>query len=252
MKDIVAAKSLNMRSIWATELIQHKLQASGEDGVSPSLSDKDVEKFVKEISEMKVISMSIGSDSYLADTLQGEFVDAVAERFEDIADIIERWHDAANEQAKVEKAPNMIQNEDTTNEYLSLSTQPDDKNKSGQKATEVQPAKPRAFRIFREDCKMDIPAPLKNREQAVMLDVMTMAQLDKSSGVFSFSADDVEAIRNGKAVLMIKVVDADLEFTKDIFSQMSVSEVLDIAEENPLRLSLSIREKQHTDGFDLF
>ena len=63
--------------------------------------------------------------------------------------------------------------------------------------------------------------------------------------------DDIRAFREGKLVLMIDVVEADIQFSRDIFVGMTVDEVLALSDENPLVLSLSM-QKAADAGFDLF
>jgi len=99
---------------------------------------------------------------------------------------------------------------------------------------------------------MDIPAPLRNREERTMKDVMGMAQKDKSSGVFAFNPDDVASLKDGKQILMIQIGDKDLKFSREIFSEMSVQEVLGLADENPMKLSLYMTEASEQPSFDLF
>lgn len=99
---------------------------------------------------------------------------------------------------------------------------------------------------------MDIPAPLRNREERTMKDVMGMAQRDKSSGVFAFNPDDVASLKDGKQILMIQIGDKDLKFSREIFSEMSVQEVLGLTDENPMKLSLYMAEASKQPSFDLF
>ena len=94
----------------------------------------------------------------------------------------------------------------------------------------------RAFRIVREDCSVDIPAPLRKRDERIMNEVMGMAQREKSSGVFAFDPADVVSLSQGKKVLMIAVGGAELEFSRETFSVMTVEEVLNLTDENPVEL----------------
>jgi len=111
---------------------------------------------------------------------------------------------------------------------------------------------PRAFRVIREDCRVDVPAPLRNRDVRTMKEVMGLAQQEKSSGVFAFDPSDVTELQKGKKVLMIKIGDTDLEFSRDIFSDISVEEVLNLTEENPVELSLYMTDASEQESFDLF
>ena len=85
-----------------------------------------------------------------------------------------------------------------------------------------------------------------------MKEVMGIAQMDKASGVFAFSPDDVEDVRIGRKVLMIQVEGTTLEFSREIFSRMTVQEVLGLSAENPLTLSMYITDASSAPSFDLF
>ena len=89
---------------------------------------------------------------------------------------------------------------------------------------------------------MDVPAPLKNRSSQTMKEVMSMVQLDKSSGVFAFSPEDAAALQAGKKTLMISIGGTDLQFAKDIFASMTVEEVLSFTNENPVALEFTLKE----------
>lgn len=95
VKDVVAAKSLNMRSVWSRELVLGKLmteQRSPETRPATRLED-----WVKQVAEMKVIRMQVGAEDYLADAFEKEFADGVVDRFQDLADLLHRWHGEALE-----------------------------------------------------------------------------------------------------------------------------------------------------------
>ena len=97
VKDVVASKSLSMRSVWSRELVLHKFQ---NEATAPSIpangaTEKSVEDLVKQVSEMKVVRMQVGADDYLADSLQQEFADAVVDRFEELGNLLHEWHRAA-------------------------------------------------------------------------------------------------------------------------------------------------------------
>ena len=111
---------------------------------------------------------------------------------------------------------------------------------------------PRVFRIIREDCSIDIPAPVRNQEERTMKDVMGLAQQEKSSGVFAFDPDDVTSLKQEKLILMIQVGDTDLRFTREIFSRMCVQEVLSLTDENPVKLTLYMTEASEQPSFNLF
>jgi FMN phosphatase YigB (HAD superfamily) len=93
VKDIVASKSLNMRTIWARELVMDKLVAN--ENKREVRSEESVEDFVKKLSELKVVKMELGADDYLANGLQTEFADASVDRFDDLGSVLHKWHDDA-------------------------------------------------------------------------------------------------------------------------------------------------------------
>ncbi|KAG7370915.1 haloacid dehalogenase-like hydrolase [Nitzschia inconspicua] len=245
LKDIVAAKNMKMRTIWALELISDKALAKNGDSSSSSSPMMTMEDFVKTVSSQTVVSLGIGADDYLASSLTGEFVDAVAESFSDIGRILSEWHTEGHgimmssdsgrppeETTVVAKEDPIPKNLTTDPPFTALSN---DKSDGG-----VDFVVPRAFRIVRDNCLMDVPAPLKDRSDRTMKDVMSMAQLDKSSGVFNFSAEDSTALQAGTKTLMIQI--GDLTFSKDIFSALTVEEVLLMTDENPVVLSFSLKE----------
>jgi FMN phosphatase YigB (HAD superfamily) len=275
IKDVVAAKSLNMRSIWATELVRDKLEASRKSEDGKTVGGKRVEDFVKEIANLKSIDMSVGADFYLADSLQEEFVDAVAEEFDHLAEILLGWHEEGrgSNDAPVISSPEAGQDSTDTPTKLEIksasktsvslsadenplsvvmpNTPSESRTSEGSKEM-ASDSRPRAFRLIREECNMDVPAPLLDRATRNMKDILTLAQRDKSSGVFSFLSADVDALREGKMTLMVKVVDADLEFSREIFTGMTVQEVLSLTDKNPVTLTLSMKKSVESVGFDLF
>lgn len=276
VKDIVAAKDLKMRTVWATELVRDKLQAKvvstdNNDSTKKSASsgdDSDVKDFVKRISEKTVVELSIGADNYLADSFTEDFVDAVTEEFHHLSVVITEWHAEGLSSAKEEGGSSSETN--VTVELTSSAARveaPPSKDFSVEDAISVimpdaNPSTPssstaaqvpsRAFRIRRESFSTDVAAPLRDRDTRAMQEVMVVAQLDKSSGVFAFAPEDVEDVRVGKKVLMIKVGGTDLEFSREIFTKMTVQDVLSITEDNPLILSLYIKEAASAPSFDLF
>ena len=62
----MAAKSLNMRSIWARELVMDKLKKPTPQVAE---SNRTVEELVKEVSEMQVVKMQLGAGDYLTSGL---------------------------------------------------------------------------------------------------------------------------------------------------------------------------------------
>eukprot|EP00537_Pseudo-nitzschia_pungens_P008163 CAMPEP_0172360844 /NCGR_PEP_ID=MMETSP1060-20121228/4788_1 /TAXON_ID=37318 /ORGANISM="Pseudo-nitzschia pungens, Strain cf. cingulata" /LENGTH=670 /DNA_ID=CAMNT_0013082933 /DNA_START=55 /DNA_END=2067 /DNA_ORIENTATION=- len=293
LKDMVAAKDLNLRTIFAVELVKDKLLASNDNPDDTSSKEMDMKEFLQKVSSQTVITLGIGADDYLAKSLHREFVDAVADDFAAIGTILRDWHEEASpsearspregteaissnsdqpEKARIDPSSivEVIEPSETANSEDSTVAPPQQQQQQPQPLSVVANQKPngeldfvvpRAFRIIREDRSMDVPAPLRNRDERTMKDVMGLAQTDTSSGVFAFDPDDVQALRAGKRVLMVRIAgtgesgnddDNALTFSKDIFSSMSVEEVLGLTEENPLKLSLYTTEASDQPSFDLF
>ena len=265
LKDIVAAKDMKMRTIFAIGLVKDKLLANATKSGD---SEMDMAEFLKQVSSQTVVTLGIGADDYLANALHGEFVDEVAQDFSEIGKILVEWHKEGmastfNEGSEQENEPTPVldveeDNEQSILEVIEPSTASNveglpvtpfaNKNEQG----ELSFLLPRAFRVVREDCSVDIPAPLRKRDERTMKEVMGLAQKEKSSGVFAFGPADVALLNEGKKVLMIKIGSTDLEFSRDIFSDMSVEEVLGLTDENPLELSLYMAEASEQQSFDLF
>lgn len=265
VKDIVPAKELKMRTVWATELIRDKLQdkLKPEEPDSHPPDDSDVGDFLKQISDKRVVEMSIGADDYLAESFATEFVDAVAEEFQHLSVVLTEWHAKAmltqptdiGETGDAVLSPGSKQPLSTreSNDGADiLSVVVPDEPPILDSATVLTQQAPRVFRIIRKDCSVDVAAPLLNRESRTMKEVMGIAQMDKTSGVFAFAAADVEDMHNGKKVLMIKIEGTDLVFTREIFSKMTVQDVLGLTEENPTKLSLYMKQASSAQSFDLF
>lgn len=87
IKDVVAAKGLKLRTIWSRELISTK----APDAAVASKPSTSIKWIVRQISEMKVIKMSVGADDYLADSISSEFADAVVDSFIDVAKVMRQW-----------------------------------------------------------------------------------------------------------------------------------------------------------------
>ena len=271
LKDVVAAKDMKMRTIFAIGLVKDKLLANTTKS-GDSEKEMDMAEFLKKVSSQTVVTLGIGADDYLANALHGEFVDEVAQDFSEIGRILIQWHKEASdsiiapgatvygEEKEQQPESNLVvqDEEQTVLEVIepSSSTNTDglpgtpiaNKNQQG----ELNFLLPRAFRIIRGDCSVDIPAPLRKREERTMKEVMGLAQREKSSGVFAFDPADITSLNEGKKVLMIKIGPTDLEFSRDIFSDMSVEEVLGLTDENPLELFLFMAEASEQPSFDLF
>lgn len=103
-KDIVAAKNLNMRTIWAQELILDKLEKTKET-ITAQYSDDDANtnkeivspekellQFQEKINSQTVVKMSVGAEDYLMSSIQQEFADAVIDDFSDLPNVLQKWH----------------------------------------------------------------------------------------------------------------------------------------------------------------
>ena len=199
--------------------------------------------------------MAIGADNYLVDSFTREFVDAVTEEFHQLTEVIARWHaegigssssatSATNEQIPLLSPTTGIDPDECDLESQTI--------RNGQLSRSDSSTQPRAFQIVRENYSSIVAAPLRDRDTRTMKEVMGIAQLDKASGVFAFPPDDVEDIRQGMKVLMVRVGDTALEFSREIFSNMSVQDVLSLADDNPLKLSLYVKNAVNAPSFDLF
>mmetsp|Transcript_43661 Transcript_43661/g.105305 ORF Transcript_43661/g.105305 Transcript_43661/m.105305 type:complete len:552 (+) Transcript_43661:1-1656(+) len=244
-KDIVAAKAMKMRTIWAQELISDKLpKTSIEQDESRS---KSLEDFLKKISDKEVVEMAIGGDNYLADSMTQEFADSVATTFGGVSEILSSWHQDALAEKNAMEAALEVTMPDT-----SVSPRVANPIPFGDSDFIVSATTSRTFRLTRNDCFMDVPAPFKNREMQKMQDVMAIAQLNKASGVFSFPPDEVELLGEGKKVLMVEIGSTGIKFSREIFAGMTVDEVLNLSDENPMTLNLYMQEAFDSPSFELF
>lgn len=92
VKDIVAAKDLNMRSIWCQELIKDK-QSSKELVKNTSGPQKIEADLDKEMSQSKIQSRILRSDGFLSNSISNEFADAIVDSFSEVCKVISSWHD---------------------------------------------------------------------------------------------------------------------------------------------------------------
>jgi hypothetical protein len=92
IKDVVAAKELGMRSVWCRELIAKPVEEPKVE-TEPKTT---VEDFVKKISGMKDITMTIGAMDYLANSMQQEFADSVIDTFASLHKVLHSWHDESS------------------------------------------------------------------------------------------------------------------------------------------------------------
>jgi len=139
VKDCVAAKNLNMRTIWARELVREKnvKEEAWKTAAESSKQKRTVEELVKEVAELEVIEMQVGADNYLANSLEAEFADAVADEFRDVASILQKWQ----EEAAAYSADVTSETSRESDELLeTVQPQPVEKTKAAQ--DEKQPMEP--------------------------------------------------------------------------------------------------------------
>lgn len=262
VKDIVAAKDLKMRTVWATQLVKEKLKPQCESPTRKveGRNSDTMKEFMERVSEKPIIQMSIGADDYLMDAFTDEFVDAITEEFHHLSDVVERWHkEGLNAQAALgntiaaESPPTEAgeTSEDLQSSGILSVIMPEiESSKVDPKTNQRIP--PRTFRIRRDECVSNVMAPLLDRDSRTMKEVMEIAQLDKASGVFAFAPDDVEGVRIGSKVLMIQIKGTGLEFAREVFAKMSVQEILSFTDQNPVELEMYIKDAASAPSFDLF
>ncbi len=99
IKDIVASNSLKMRNIWTRELCSTKKvdvpPGEQQRQAQEQPSQRSVDDLMQVVNEKKVVEMSIGADTYLADTVSGEFATAVVDELRHVANILRKWQDEA-------------------------------------------------------------------------------------------------------------------------------------------------------------
>eukprot|EP00816_Leptocylindrus_hargravesii_P001679 CAMPEP_0196804802 /NCGR_PEP_ID=MMETSP1362-20130617/4477_1 /TAXON_ID=163516 /ORGANISM="Leptocylindrus danicus, Strain CCMP1856" /LENGTH=448 /DNA_ID=CAMNT_0042177315 /DNA_START=176 /DNA_END=1522 /DNA_ORIENTATION=+ len=88
LKDVVAAKELMMRTVWARELVL----GPEDDEKSVPKSKRTLQELVRDMASQDVITMEIGSTDYLAETMKDEFADCTIDRFEHLVEVILGWH----------------------------------------------------------------------------------------------------------------------------------------------------------------
>jgi len=102
-KDIVAAKNLNMRTVWARELILDKIRpkpsqddvaSQNTDSDQPKLSpEKELIEFQKKINSKTVVKMAVGAEDYLSTSIEREFAGAIIDCFDELPSVLQQWHD---------------------------------------------------------------------------------------------------------------------------------------------------------------
>jgi hypothetical protein len=102
VKDIVAAKNLNLRTIWCRELINIDQHSSSKSVAKQRIElaqnkSKNVEERLQnlliKVSESKsaALEMQVGAEDYLLDGIRKEFCDAITDHFYNIPAIIKKW-----------------------------------------------------------------------------------------------------------------------------------------------------------------
>jgi FMN phosphatase YigB (HAD superfamily) len=102
-KDIVAAKNLKLRTVWVREWITTNQQPShnkhsNDSKPDASSSEQELIEFQKRMNGQPIVTMAIGSDDYLAASIQREFADAIIENFEDLTSVLREWQDQSEAQ----------------------------------------------------------------------------------------------------------------------------------------------------------
>lgn len=107
-KDIVAGKSLNMRTVWARELVKKKLEVAtsekktNDNGKGKLSPEKELLEFQKKVSEEPVVKMGIGSEDYLMESIQGEYADSIIDSFGELAGVLQKWHNESLQASNAE------------------------------------------------------------------------------------------------------------------------------------------------------
>jgi FMN phosphatase YigB (HAD superfamily) len=96
VKDIVASNNLKMRNIWMRELLAPQKAEVTRTGQQPQPQPtRTVDELIQVINEKKVVEMSIGTDTYLADSIRNEFATAVVDQLRDVVNILRQWQNDA-------------------------------------------------------------------------------------------------------------------------------------------------------------
>jgi FMN phosphatase YigB (HAD superfamily) len=115
IKDVVAAKDLNMRSVWARELVLNK---QVDYALSEGKPERSVEALVKDVSKNEVVKMQVGATDYLVNSLHQEFADAIVDRFGEVATVLNAWHSEGL--VKTSTPLQIVENEVTVQEEVVL------------------------------------------------------------------------------------------------------------------------------------
>jgi FMN phosphatase YigB (HAD superfamily) len=96
VKDIVASNNLKMRNIWMKELINPKKGKVTETGENKQSQPRySLNELIQVVNENKVVEMSIGADTYLADAIRNEFATAAVDQLRDVIKILQQWQNDA-------------------------------------------------------------------------------------------------------------------------------------------------------------
>jgi len=98
LKDVVAAKESQMRTVWTRELIGGSANDKGDKGskelVEKKQQQRDVNDLVNDVSnsDKGVLKMAIGESDFLSESLHLEFSDAILDRFDELSGLLTKWH----------------------------------------------------------------------------------------------------------------------------------------------------------------
>jgi zinc-ribbon domain len=126
IKDIVASNSLKMRNIWTRELCSTKKVEAPQIGQQDKPVQRTVNELMQVVNERKVVEMSIGADTYLADTVSNEFATAVVDELRDVVSILQKWQNDAlvSSPALRQNIDNNIETSTLKDETMSIAPSP--------------------------------------------------------------------------------------------------------------------------------
>jgi hypothetical protein len=154
MKDIVASNSLKMRNIWTRELCKPKQDVNASPSQQQEKSSqRTVDELMQVVNEKKIVEMSIGADTYLADTMSYEFATAIVEELRDVVHILQKWQNdalVASTTSSMQRQPVNDKIEDST-----MSTAPSPTDRSIRRENVSSEAK------FCIECGTKLPAVAK-------------------------------------------------------------------------------------------
>mmetsp|Transcript_16026 Transcript_16026/g.20986 ORF Transcript_16026/g.20986 Transcript_16026/m.20986 type:complete len:496 (+) Transcript_16026:111-1598(+) len=158
-KDVVAAKELGMRTIWARELV---LSEDEKRAITPVTGSKErtVEDLVSDMSKEKVVVMEIGSRDYLEESIRDDFADSTITKFEILSEIVSLWQreGMSNEDANIENIEGSVALQTAEDFYdVTLPDEPQVIEGDGQKL-ETQKEQEHKFCMF---CGTKLPVVAK-------------------------------------------------------------------------------------------